>query len=823
MPEKSFRKTATIIISACVLMGAGTARSAGLSRSAAVSAPAVNTPGAVSHTSANVSATATSIAPAHSSAAGKPMSVGLVLSGGGAKGIAHIGAIRALEDAGIPIDFVTGTSMGAIVGGLYACGYTTEEMMDLLLSKGFSYWSTGKYDPALMYYFARQEPTPALINVPVAKSKTKTAADSVPASLINALPMNFAFMDLFSAYTAQCGGDFNKLFVPFRCVASDPAANHKVVHRSGSVGDAIRTSMTFPLVFRPLKIDGTWLYDGGLYDNFPVDVMISDFAPDFILGFNVSSGSQGPQTSLMDQISNIAERPQSYDVPDSLGMKINIKLNQFGLLDFPAAKKIYEIGYNTTMANIDSIKSRITSRVPAVARNTARGVFKSRTPYVRFEHNVDISGGSTEQREYLKYLFEPAHADTFGIAHARESFYRTVSTGRMQELLPKAQYNDSTGLFRLSVESAAKNNYNLGIGGYISSSTSSYLFLSAGYNTLSFSSVNAAINAWIGQSYMAGYLNSSMNLRTGIPSAIGITAVASRQRYFETDKLFFEDNRPTFIVGKEYFGRLRYDIAAGAVGKVSIAAGYGYLKDQFYRMDQNVMGDKAYRDHTSYSLGQVRLAYTSSTLNDENYPTAGHDYNLVAMGVAGKYRFNPAYQPEVPEAEQPEDSEKKPKWMQLQLRTRNYWDLAKHFAFGLESDFLLSTRKLTGNYNADIVNAPGFNPTPASYNVFNRQFRANSYLSATVVPIYKYSSSLTARASLSAFLPMRRILPDTDGNSRWGGWLNSPRFFGELDISYSLPIPAVVSAWLNYASSGVRPWSCGLSLGIFLHAPHFLR
>ena len=82
-------------------------------------------------------------------------SVGLVLSGGGAKGIAHIGVIKALEEHNIPIDYVAGTSMGAIVGGLYAAGYTPEEMLDLILSPGFSMWSTGQIDPNLTYYFLR--------------------------------------------------------------------------------------------------------------------------------------------------------------------------------------------------------------------------------------------------------------------------------------------------------------------------------------------------------------------------------------------------------------------------------------------------------------------------------------------------------------------------------------------------------------------------------------------------------------------------------------------------------------------------------------------
>ena len=97
---------------------------------------------------------------------GRPQSVGLVLSGGGAKGIAHVGFIQALEDNDIPIDYIAGTSMGAIVGGLYACGYTPDEMMDLLCSKGFAYWSTGKNDPDLMYYFARQRPSPVQIDMP---------------------------------------------------------------------------------------------------------------------------------------------------------------------------------------------------------------------------------------------------------------------------------------------------------------------------------------------------------------------------------------------------------------------------------------------------------------------------------------------------------------------------------------------------------------------------------------------------------------------------------------------------------------------------------
>ncbi|MDE5626875.1 MAG: patatin-like phospholipase family protein, partial [Candidatus Amulumruptor sp.] len=111
-----------------------------------------------------LTAVAHTAAPDSTSFAGR-QSVGLVLSGGGAKGIAHIGVIKALEEHNIPIDYVAGTSMGAIIGGLYAAGYTTDQMLELIMSPTFTYWSTGRIDPNLTYYFAEAPTTPALVTL----------------------------------------------------------------------------------------------------------------------------------------------------------------------------------------------------------------------------------------------------------------------------------------------------------------------------------------------------------------------------------------------------------------------------------------------------------------------------------------------------------------------------------------------------------------------------------------------------------------------------------------------------------------------------------
>ena len=158
--------------------------------------------------------------------------VGLVLSGGGAKGIAHVGVIKALEDNDIPIDYVTGTSMGAIVGSFYSCGWSPERMLDLFTSPEFLDWSTGTISKDKIYYYNRPEPTPKWISVNINfKDEEALPYQVIPTSLVSPLPINIEFLKLYSPYTDQCGGNFNNLFVPFRCVASD-------VYRSGAKRDA---------------------------------------------------------------------------------------------------------------------------------------------------------------------------------------------------------------------------------------------------------------------------------------------------------------------------------------------------------------------------------------------------------------------------------------------------------------------------------------------------------------------------------------------------------------------------------------------------------
>lgn len=741
-------------------------------------------------------------------------SVGLVLSGGGAKGIAHIGLIQALEDNDIPIDYITGTSMGAIVGGLYACGYTPAEMMELINSDYFGYLSAGKADPAFTYYFSKGSPSPQMFAMSVG-GRDSTARSKIfnPQSLISPMPMSFGFMQIFSAYGAQCGGNFDRLFVPFRCVASDVAQKRKKVMGAGDLGESIRASMSFPLIFQATEIDGQVLYDGGIYDNFPVGVMQTEFAPSVIIGSDVSAPSDGPANSYFQQLDLLVSRAQSYEVPPETGIKVRIDVSNFGLLDWDRADAIYRTGYRRGVEMMDSIKARIPTRADSTARRLRRAVFKSGTPALRFD-SVNVEGATKRQNEYIKYLFHPAKGtDTIGIDRARLAFYRALSSGKMSYLRPRAHVNnDSAGLFTLDLKALVKSNFSVGAGAYITSSNNSYLYLRGGYSSLSFSSVSTDIEAWIGQSYMAGALTGRLDIASALPSALVLNAVASRRKYYEDEELFFRDNEPAFVTAHEYFAKLAWAMAAGRSGCVDIGLGGRKLRNTFYSPGHEG-GYREGRHHVDFALGQAYAAYRSSTLDNINYPLSGSSLNASFAAVLGKATCGQA-------GADGRGTDKHMAWLQLDAHWRNYISLGRHWVLGTEARALLSNRPLPGSYEASVSSAPAYSPTPASTNTFNPAFRANSFLAATVVPVYKFNSSLSARFSASVFAPLRGIREGDGGTARFGRCFDSTEFFGELNLVYALPF-GNIAGYCNYSSSPGK-FHGGISFGIYLPAPSFL-
>lgn len=205
--------------------------------------------------------------------------VGLVLSGGGAAGLAHIGAIRVLEEAGIPIDYVAGTSMGSLVGGLFAMGYTADEMETIVKQMDWEsllgdviprHDLTVEYKEQLEKYF---------YDFPVNRGKLQLPTGLIAGSNITNTLAGLAW----PAYKIKL---FNQLPRPFLCVGADVATGQEVVLKNGTLHDALRASMAIPTVFTPVEVDGTLLIDGGFINNFPAD-HLKAMGADIIIGIDV--------------------------------------------------------------------------------------------------------------------------------------------------------------------------------------------------------------------------------------------------------------------------------------------------------------------------------------------------------------------------------------------------------------------------------------------------------------------------------------------------------------------------------------------------------
>lgn len=209
----------------------------------------------------------------------KRPSVGLVLSGGGAKGLAHIGVLKVIDELGIPIDYVGGTSMGSVVGGLYAIGYSGKEIEALTLAQDWGTLLTDKLERQVLSVYEKDDYDKYFVSFPF---------DSLKIILPSGLGAGQNISMFLSKMALPVTGEhnFNNFPRPFLCVATDIVSGKEVVLREGYLPDAIRASMAIPTIFTPVEIGDYYLVDGGLQNNFPVD-HVKAMGADIIIGVNL--------------------------------------------------------------------------------------------------------------------------------------------------------------------------------------------------------------------------------------------------------------------------------------------------------------------------------------------------------------------------------------------------------------------------------------------------------------------------------------------------------------------------------------------------------
>ncbi len=288
------------------------------------------------------------------STATKPK-IAVVLSGGGAKGFAHIGVLRVLEEVGIRPDIITGTSMGSIMGALYAVGYSADELSEINSGANWDHLLTDKEELPNVAMEEKSESWKYIFEIPIRETKI-----GLPSGLIQGQHLEGKFSELFWPLTSH--EDFDSLPVPFHCMAVDVVSGRVVEHKSGDLVQAIRSSMAIPTIFAPVEMDSMVLVDGGVARNFPVQEAINmgaDIVIGVYVGFqeNTTARDLESMTAILSRsiaLAGIVDAREQFKKVDIL---IVPDLGTYGTSDFAAGPIIEALGEEAARKKYGELKA----------------------------------------------------------------------------------------------------------------------------------------------------------------------------------------------------------------------------------------------------------------------------------------------------------------------------------------------------------------------------------------------------------------------------------------------------------------------------------
>jgi len=279
--------------------------------------------------------------------------IGLVLSGGGAKGFAHIGVIKVLEKAGVKIDYIGGTSVGAVIGALYASGYNAKQLDSIFRDTDFNNLITDYIPRSSKNFYEKRNDELYAFSLPVNNFKV-----GIPLSLSKGM-FNFNLINRLTKHVKEIH-DFNKLPIPFLCMATDIETGQQVVLDKGYLAKALLASSAFPSIFAPVELDGKLLVDGGVSNNYPIDE-IRKLGADIIIGVDVQDdikdrNSLNDATKILVQVNNLQMIEKMKANKAATDIYIKPEVNQYGIISFDAIEDIINRGENAANDQLVKIK-----------------------------------------------------------------------------------------------------------------------------------------------------------------------------------------------------------------------------------------------------------------------------------------------------------------------------------------------------------------------------------------------------------------------------------------------------------------------------------
>jgi NTE family protein len=727
--------------------------------------------------------------------------IGLVLSGGGASGFAHIGVLKALEENNIPIDYITGTSSGALVGGLYAIGYSPQEIEKYVLSDRFKYITEGKITGEDYSLYHREENDPNLIELSF--SKDGSLSKLIPTKFLNSTLLDLEMLSVFGPISECVHNDFTKLLIPFQCVASDINNKKSIILSKGKLNQAIRASMTFPFYIHPISIDSVLLFDGGMYNNFPSDVMENNFHPDFIIGSNVSQNPPPPkENDVISQIISMTMTPTNFSLDSTKGILIKPPTTT-STFEFENVEETIKLGYEATLKYIDLIKSRIHVQPSTIIKE--RKKFREKiSPLLITDIEIESKNKYTNSFIKKQLTTKSKQLDSFSLY---KKYIQLSQNKSIDFLYPTLSINpDST--YKLNLLARNSKEIDVKIGGVFSSRS-----INTGYIGVDYTLFNKNIFVLSAESYFGKFYGSNKVELKFHPSTRRIFNVSSyfmqnRWDYFRSFSSFFEDVKPSYILQneKQVGIKLRNPIGNNSISVVDFR--YVETKDNYYQTDNFTNKDTS--DFTLFRGTNLNWKVETNTLNRKQFASSGKLISFKVNYVSG-----------IEDSESGSTSlnkyviQKQHEWFSIQSEGQFFPINKDHLHIGLNYKFLLSSQSLFANYTASQLAMEYFSPFPDCNTFFLPEYRSNQFVGLGSNFIFTLLSNIDFRLDMYLFQSFKELTSTNNTDIHYQSSKLFSDFLFSTSFIYSSPI-GPIRFTTNYLPKQKNPIFLNITYGYIL-------
>ena len=726
------------------------------------------------------------------------------MSGGGASALAHIGVLKALEEYEIPIDYITGTSAGAFVGSLYASGYSPEEIEALIKSDEFLIMTTGKNN-ADQHFLLREQPVNASL-VNFSFSKDSIWQKSLPTNFVSASYIDFELMKTLNTVSASYNNDFDSLFIPYRCVASDISKKQTVVFSKGDLNAAVRASMTYPFYFKPTKIDGVLLFDGGLYNNFPADIMYTDFSPDYIIGSNVSYNASPPgEDDLIGQLTNMLVRYTDFGLPCEQGFIIEPSTN-ISTFSFDKVEEAITEGYIATVASIDSIRLHVDRHVTKAELTRKRLKFKKKIQPLIITSVTNVSDDKKLDFAY-KSLIKKRKVEQLDVKEIEKRYYRLYASPQIDFITPTLSLNgDST--FNLNVNTSKSKEFIVEVGGHLSSRPVNTGYFGLTYQTIGKVATRSHLESYFGKFYGSSKADFTIDFPSTYPVSINSYFTFNRWDYFRSFATFFEEVKPSFLVQNEIYTGVAFSMPLGNTIKSTFDARIFRLSDSYYQTESFSLTDTT--DVTILNGASGSWSVVKNSLNRKQFASSGHYFRFKARYVYAEEQSISGTTSPMPYYIKNFHS-----WINLSIDYQSFLIDSPNFHFGLHGQLVFNSQQQLANYTASILTMTEFSLVPDAKTYFLPEYRSPQFIGLGTNIIFTIKKKIDIRFDGYYYQPFIKLIQNDDGTLS----LSKP-FKGETFMASSSAIYhsffGPVRLTVNYFPKQANPVAIQFSIGYVL-------